>query len=145
MSETLQAWLLCIAPGVHAVLPRQSMGHLVDDFSVNHVPQAPNYANHVYLWKGQILPIFNLSALLLGERQAPNLLGIVAYRRDAVVKQGAIALFEPPQLIDVPAEPADWPANDKPWPALGDSCVAIEGYGACVILSTDKLFSYQAA
>lgn len=145
MSDTVQAWLLCVAPGVHAVLPRQAMGHLVDDFSVSNVPQAPDYANHVYLWKGQILPVFNLSALALGERQSPLLLGVVAYRRATEIKQGALALFEAPQLIEVPAEPADWPEGRCPWPALADSCVSLEAHGACAILSTDKLFSYIPA
>jgi|GEM_PF-7064479 len=144
MSETVQAWLLCVAPGVYAVLPRQAMGHLVDDFSVSNVPQAPGYANHVYLWKDRILPVFNLSALTLGERQAPLLLGVVAYRRDTEIKQGAIALFEAPKLIGVPAESADWPEGRCPWPALADSCVTLPSYGACAILSTDKLFNYSA-
>jgi hypothetical protein len=142
MSDAVQAWLLCVAPGVYTVLPRQAMGHLVDEFSVSHVPQAPRYANHVYLWKGQILPIFNLSALVLGERQAPALLGIVAYRYGGAVQQGAVALFAPPQLIDIPAEPTDWPEGGCPWSALADSCVKLPVYGACPILSTDKLFAY---
>lgn len=145
MSDSVQAWLLCIAPGVHALLPRQSMGHLMSEFSISHVPQAPRYANHVYLWKGQILPIFNLSALLLSERQSPKLLGVVAYRQEGEIEQGAIALFEPPVLVDVPSESADWPSLDAPWEALADSCVDLDGYGACAILSTDKLFNFTAA
>jgi hypothetical protein len=119
------------------------MGHLVDDFSVSNVPQAPDYANHVYLWKDRILPVFNLSALTLGERQAPLLLGVVAYRRDTEIKQGAIALFEAPKLIGVPAESADWPEGRCPWPVLADSCVELPPYGACAILNTDKLFIYS--
>lgn len=142
MPDMSQAWLLCVAPGVHAILSRQCMGHLVDEFNVSHVPQAPSYANHVYLWKNKILPVFNLSALLLGERTAPQLLAMVAYRRDTEIKQAAIALFAAPQLIAVPNEPTDWPSADSFWPALADSCVHVEGYGACAIISTDKLFSY---
>lgn len=144
MSETVPAWLVCVAPDVYAVLPRQAMGHLVDDFNVSYVPQAPDYANHVYLWKGDILPVFNLSALILGERQAPQLLAIVAYRGGEGLVQGAMALFEAPQLIDVPAQAVDWPEGDCPWPALGDSCVTLPSYGTCAILSTDKLFNYSA-
>jgi len=120
------------------------MGHLMGDFSISHVPQAPLYANHVYLWKGQILPIFNLSALLLNERQSPLLLGVVAYRQEGEIVQGAIALFEPPVLVDVPSESADWPGTDAPWDALADSCVCLEEYGECAILSTDKLFNFTA-
>lgn len=142
MSDTVQAWLLCVAPEVYAVLPRQSMGHLMDEFSLSRVPQAPECANHVYLWKGQILPVFNLSALLLDERRAPTLLAIVAYRSDTVVKQGALALFAAPQLINVPAESVDWPGTSAHWPDLADSSVELEEYGVCAILSTDKLFSF---
>ena len=142
MSTNLQAWLLCVAPAAYALLPRQTMGHLVDDFEVHHVPQAPAYANHVYLWKRKILPVFNFSALLLGGRQPPKLLGIVAYRRCTEIKQGTIALFDSPQLVDVSNEVAAWPEGSIPWPELADSCVEIKGFGACPIISTDKLFNF---
>lgn len=144
MSTNIQAWLLCIAPGEYAVLSRQAMGHLIKDFKISSVPQAPSYANHVYLWKQKILPIFNLSALLLGERTDPQLLAIVAYRRGAEIKQGALALFAAPLLVEIPEQAVDWPDTKVPWSALADSCVRLDGYGDCVILSTDKLFNYGA-
>lgn len=142
MSDTLTAWKIRITPELEAILPRQALGHLSDSFELLHVPLAPEYANAIYCWNHQLLPVMNLSAFV--DLSEPTLLGILAYRRAETTKQGVITLFAPPELIHVPNEVCEWPEHiSVPWAEIANSCVDVDGT-ILPIISPDKLFSYCA-
>ena len=139
MSEGLIAWRIELAPNRFALVARQALGHLADEFDLLDVPLAPAYANTAYYWNGSILPVANLSAWT--EYETPPLLGLLAYRYGEKIQQAGVALFSAPVAIEVPSEQCDWPDDDTvPWPSFADCCVEVDDQ-VLPILNADKLFS----
>jgi chemotaxis signal transduction protein len=156
--STMTAWKVEVAPGQFAILPRQSLGHLLDTFRIERVPLAPDYAKHVFAWKGQVVPVLNLTACIqnnardiehkdeetdLTEQttdQVKTLMGIVTYRQGDALLHGGIIMYSSPVVVEVPNEPCDFPRSKIPWKQFATSCVQLERKKH-PILSLDLTFS----
>ncbi|MCP4431414.1 MAG: hypothetical protein GY806_10580 [Gammaproteobacteria bacterium] len=115
-SMTVQAWLLTLVGGQKVAVGYTELCHLLVDPSTYRVPHSPRFCKDLVQWENRILPAFMLSELLgqsdLREEKT-ELEEPANSDRDKIfavlgfnlghdrAEYGAIALQEPPQLIQV--------------------------------------------
>lgn len=125
MTEPARAWLLELGEGRVAAVGPLEMAHLLSDApAAVAVPHAPAYADRVFLWEGEMVPVLDLCARMSGRpaRETPYL-GVVRYREAAgeSLCLGALALDAPPRRVAVSDDMAcDLP--DPAWRPFAISC-----------------------
>ena len=103
----MKAWKIAWAPGQYALIAEHAMGHLLECETLDQQTPPPYRQQEAaeperqnnLLWNQSELPLLDLAA---GVASASTLIGIVAFRDNARIEQGALALYGTPQRVDVP-------------------------------------------
>jgi len=146
--ETCSAWLLAATKDRRFAIGEFEMLHIVLGrqrfFSV---PRTPDYCCFVFLWQGQIVPVFDLGIYLdNSEKEAvySNLqeryVCIVKYRTpDNNVNHGALHLSELPVRISV-SDDQQCDLPDKSLTEISHSCFLEAESGPVPVLDLTKIF-----
>lgn len=122
-----RAWTLDLGAGLQAAVGDREMVHLLPSPDLFDVPATPYHCRQVTIWKGEILPVVDLTAWLTGgeKRQQQSLIGIFVYqtRDSASPRQGALLLSAIPRRLSVSNDQASaLPDTPKRWQKIAVSC-----------------------
>lgn len=152
-TDKCNAWLLPIADDSYAATGEFELVHVIMDWvRLFSVPKAPPYCKNLFIWQGQLIPLFDMETYIQqsGERQQDSVrnagyICIVAYQsevEDGDVKYGGLLLKAMPYRTTVGDEQAcGFPEGNMDWANIALSCFEDPALGAVPILDLAKIFS----
>ncbi len=149
MAGSSKAWVLELGGGLMAAIGERQLQHLVHQPSLHHVPRTPPHASQVLFWTKGVLPLVNMTRMILGDDNSAACLiaGVVVYQTSssAPLGYGAISLAGPPRRIVVSDELAcPLPVNLESWGFLFNACFEWDGQPVPV-LALDQVFPANPA
>lgn len=151
-TDVCRAWLLPIGAGAHVAVGEGEIAHILSGWrSLHPVPRSPRWCHDVFLWQGQVVPLFDLGVLV--RRGAPvslasgSVVMIVAYATAAGdIRYGGLKLSGLPFSRDVTDDQiCDYPSDYAGWTNIAVSCFADPAHGAVPILDLPRLFGDGSA
>ncbi len=142
-----RAWLLPVAPPVHVAVGAGEIAHILAGRQGLHpVPRSPRWCRDVFLWQGQLVPLFDLGLLVRRETAAGPASGaiimIVAYAsREGDIRFGGLRAMGLPFSREVnDGQMCDYPADYPGWERIAASCFADPVHGPVPVLDLPRLF-----
>lgn len=137
------AWLLDFGPGLLAAVGTRVLLQIMEDPALHTVPYTPPQCRNVLSWKGRLLPVIDMAALLGGAPLSSRLLVVAAYREQSgeALRFGAFLLSSPPVAITVDDDQA-CPLPEQPgaWSKFAVSSFGHQGE-AIPVLHLARIFS----
>lgn len=148
MSQTIHAFVVHLGPDLQAAISPQEVVEVVANAPLWGVPATPFYCRHVTVWLNRIIPVMDLGALLLDQRDQylsmTPLVAIIAWQEASqqALQYGALRLDNPPpRVITVQDEQACELPSDLPlWSKLAHACFDEQGR-AVPVLDLSHIFS----
>ena len=148
-----QAWVLSFDKRLRAAVGELELVHVLPEApTLIEIPDTPSYCRHVILWQQRVIPVMNLAARLLGERQTEShavvasidtLVGILAYQSapGEPPGHGALLLSRVPTRARVSdSQACGLPAKPEQWASLAISCFEHRDHGPIPVLDVPRLF-----
>lgn len=147
------AWLLPVTDDFYVATGEFELVHVIMDWlRLYSVPQAPVYCKNLFVWQGQLIPLFDLEAYIrfhggLQEEVVKNAgyICIAAYHyggEDGDIKYGGLLLRAMPFRITVSDEQlCDFPEGATDWSKIALSCFNDPAFGNVPVLNLERIFS----
>ncbi|MDM8557265.1 hypothetical protein [Candidatus Parabeggiatoa sp. HSG14] len=141
VAETSRAWLLDFGSGLQAAVGHHEMLQVLISPTLFDIPCVSPYCNEVLIHEERILPVLDVSSMLLEKQQVTSpptgyVIGISLYQDDPThpIHYGGLHLATTPQSIYVSDNQAcDILAHQEYWKPLALSCFSHEGVAIPVI------------
>ena len=149
-NASCSAWLLSVTETMRVAIGEFEMLHIIlgrQRFFA--IPRTPDHCRSVFIWQGQILPVFDLSVYLRTEKtdadsviRTERYTCIVNYRDPAdSVQHGALLLYDLPVRITVSDDQmCELPDNNKKLRTISNSCFQDPGHGPVPVLNLARIF-----
>lgn len=144
------AWLLSVAGDVRVAIGELEMLHIILGRQRFYtIPRSPVYCRNVFLWQGQVIPVFDLDIFLHDVRELPEpgddperYICVINYCDPASrVHHGALLLRDLPVRISVSDEQmCDLPDNAGKLREISSSCFNEPSTGPVPVLNLSRVF-----
>ena len=151
--EKCNAWMLPIRNDFYVSTGEFELVHVIMDWlRLYSVPYAPVYCKNVFVWQGQLIPLFDMEAYMRlyndlpqdADRQA-GYICIVAYQgseEKQAIKFGGLLLKAMPFRITVKDDQmCDFPDDNVNWQEIALSCFKESAFGTVPVLNLENIFS----
>ena len=146
-----KAWMLPLGEESHAAIGEYEMVHIIPEWvRLQSIPCCPAYCHKVFMWQGQLIPVFDLRAWLRPRagmvadtpQDTTPIICIVAFEEnDRKVGYGSILLNALPFRTDVADDQfCDYPDDNDRWHAIAVSCFFCPGGGPSPVLDLARIF-----
>lgn len=143
---TSKAWLLDFGYGLQAAVGYNEMWQILMSPKLFKIPCTPEYCNQVVVFQDSILPILDMSYLLIGKKSIrDDVVGIALYQDDPnkPVKYAGILCATIPRSINVNDDQiCDLPSELQYWKPFCLSCFSLENE-AIPIINLAYIFSLE--
>jgi chemotaxis signal transduction protein len=147
---TCKAWILPTG-SIHTAIGEFELLHIIAGWQrYMPVPRSPFWCHHVFLWQGQLLPLFDLEIFINPAKEkvrasisnSREVVGVIAYEnRHHEIKYGGLRLNAPPVLrVISDDEICDYPTAYPDWDKIALSCFKDPGTGPVPILDIQRIF-----
>ena len=156
-ADKCNAWLLPIKDDVYLSTGEFELVHVIMDWlRLYPIPYAPEYCKNVFVWQGQLIPLFDMGTYIRLHSDSPQdeikkagYISIVAYqygKEGKDIKYGGLLLNAMPFRITVTDEQAcHFPEDNVDWHNIALSCFKDPAFGIVPILNLEKIFSTKPA
>ena len=146
-----KAWILPLAGGRHAAVGEQEMVHIIPEWvRLQPIPRCPAHCHRVFVWQGQLVPVFDLHAFIFrrdaatvdNSPDAAPIISIVAYTDadDTVCLGGLLAGAIPFRTVVVDDQFCDFPDGADRWSKIAASCFTDPAAGPTPVLDLPRIF-----
>ena len=151
--DKCNAWILPITETFNVSTGEFELVHIIMDWlRLYPVPRAPDYCKNLFVWQGQLIPLFDMdtfiqikNGLRRDEIKTAGYICIVAYQcegEDENIKYGGLLLRAMPFRVTVNDEQAsDYPDDNIDWSNVALSCFKDPAFGKVPILNLNRIFS----
>jgi len=145
--KACRAWMLPVAGGGHAAIGEQEMVHIIPEWvRLQSVPHCPGHCHKVFIWQGQLIPVFDLHAYIHPQDSttADNtpIICIVAYENNNhETGYGGLLLCAIPYRTDVTDDQlCAYPDAGGRWNHISVSCFSDTAGGPTPVLDLPRMF-----
>ena len=146
-----KAWMLPQAQGRYVAIGEHEMVHIIPEWvRLQPIPHCPDYCHKVFVWQGQLIPVFELQTYLWPQdsvttdaaQEATPIICIVAYENDNhVVGYGGLLLNALPFRTDVIDDQlCSFPDDYHQWDDIAVSCFSDPVGGPTPVLDLPRIF-----
>ncbi len=143
---TSKAWLLDFGYGLQAAVGYNEMWQILMSPKIFEIPCTPKYCNQVFVFQDRILPLLDISYLLIGKKSIrEDVVGIALYQDDPnkPVKYAGINCATIPRSINVSDDQmCELPSEQQYWKPFCLSCFSLENQ-AIPIINLAYIFSLE--
>ena len=147
-----KAWMLPLGEGGHAAIGEYEMVHIIPEWvRLQSIPLCPVYCHKVFMWQGQLIPVFDLRVWLrpqdhkitdINQESAPSICIVAFEDEDRTTGYGGILLSALPFKTGVLDDQlCDFPDDNYRWSAIAVSCFSDPGGGPSPVLDLARIFT----
>lgn len=141
-----KAWLLDFGNGLQAAVGYNEMWQILMSPKVFEIPCTPKYCHKVLVFEDRILPLLDISYLLIGKKSiTDDVIGIALYQEDPnkPVNYAGFNCASIPRTINVSDDQmCELPSEQQYWKTFSLSCFSLENK-AIPIINLAHIFSLE--